>query len=48
MLRDGAPGESGTGIVQEISLSVLKIEVILKCEDVCKHQNVAEFRVFSV
>lgn len=45
MLRGGAPGESGTGIVQVvISLSVLKIEVVLKCEDV---QNVAEFRVFS-
>lgn len=35
MLRDGEPGESGTGIVQVvISLSVLIIEVTLKCEDV--------------
>ena len=49
MLRDGATGESGTGIVQVvISLSVLKIEVTLKCEDIWKNQNVAEFRVFSV
>lgn len=35
MIRDGTPEECDTGIVQVvISLSVLKIDVILKCEDV--------------